>query len=76
MATNAMVDMSTRKLYNTDEAAYVLGMSRKTFTRLVHSGRIQKVNVGRLLRFRASDLDTYIDSLTDDSTPIRKDNSS
>lgn len=71
MTSNAVVDMSARKLFNTDEAAHVLGMSRKTFTRLVHGGQIQKVNVGRLVRFRASDLDAYIESLTDDNTPIR-----
>ena len=43
-------------------AAELLGVHRKTVERLAKSGRLPVHRVGRLLRFRRSDVDAYLET--------------
>jgi excisionase family DNA binding protein len=48
--------ISNGALLNTDLAAAMLGVHRKTLERLARSGRITAYRVGKLWRFQACDL--------------------
>ncbi len=53
------------KLINFQEAADMLGISKRTFLRLVHKGIFPVVKVSaRLPRIRMSDIEAYIVSST------------
>jgi excisionase family DNA binding protein len=48
-------------LLDTDEAAAIMKIHPKTFQRFARLGRIRGVHVGKLWRFRASEIDAWID---------------
>jgi len=54
------------------QAAEHLGISVLTLKRIIANGDLKKVKIGSRVFIRASDLNAYIESLTDDPTPIRK----
>ena len=59
------------------ETASILSISRSALYVLVQNGDITAVHIGRMIRFRAQDIQAYIDSLaapaddTDSSEPSR-----
>ena len=57
--------MPDRLLVTKGEAAERLGVSVRTVERLVATGRLPQVHVERLARFRVSDLEAFVDSLTE-----------
>jgi excisionase family DNA binding protein len=59
------VRMPDRLLVSKSEAAKRLGVSVRTIERLVATGRLPQVNVERLARFRVSDLEAFVNSLTE-----------
>ena len=69
-----IADPSAPLLYRIPVVAERLDQSVPTVKRLIASGVLKKVKVGRSVRVRASDLEAYVNSLTDDPTPIRKSN--
>ena len=58
-----------RLLVSKGEAAERLGVSVRTVERLVATGRLRQVHIERLARFRVSDLEAYVDTLTDNAEP-------
>jgi excisionase family DNA binding protein len=58
-----------RLLVTKGEAAERLGVSVRTVERLVATGQLRQVHVERLARFRVSDLEAYVDSLSEDRAP-------
>jgi excisionase family DNA binding protein len=50
---------AVRYLLNPDEVAEFLGMSRGWIEREVRAGRLQRVKLGRSVRFRICDLESY-----------------
>jgi excisionase family DNA binding protein len=54
------------------EAAEALRLSVPTTERLIARGALRKVKQGRRVFVRPGDLYEYVESLTDDPTPIRK----
>jgi len=59
-------------LHRISVVAERLDQSEMTVKRLIANGILPKVKVGRSVRVRASDLEAYVNSLTDEPTPIRK----
>lgn len=57
--------MSERLLVTKSEAAERLSVSIRTVERLVSSGRLPQVHVERSVRFRLSDLESYVTGLPD-----------
>lgn len=64
MPTNAPVDMPTRKLYTMNEVRDILRVSRSTLYRMKDSGELKPVSVGGAIRYLVTDVDAYIESLT------------
>jgi excisionase family DNA binding protein len=58
-----------RLLVSKGEAAERLGVSVRTVERLVATGHLRQVHIERLARLRVSDLEAYVDSLTDNADP-------
>ena len=56
----AAVPPSIEQLIDTDEAAAVLKIHPKTLQRLARNGEIAGIQIGKLWRFRASELDRWI----------------
>jgi excisionase family DNA binding protein len=48
-------------LLDTDEAAAIMKIHPKTLQRFARLGRIRGVHIGKLWRFRASEIDNWID---------------
>jgi excisionase family DNA binding protein len=61
--------MPDRLLVTKSEAAERLGVSVRTIERLVATGRLPQVHIERLARFRVSDLESYVQSLTQNHAP-------
>ncbi len=57
-----MPNDSFEKLIDSGEAAALLGIHRITLIKLAREGRVPAVRIGKLWRFRASALDTWIQS--------------
>jgi excisionase family DNA binding protein len=55
----------TRLLLTVEEAAQRLGIGRTTMFRLIKSGEIESVQIGRLRRIRPDALTAYTQRLTD-----------
>jgi len=53
-------DISFERLLDTDEAAALLNIHPKTLQRMARHGNIAGVQIGRLWRFRASELDRWL----------------
>jgi excisionase family DNA binding protein len=53
-------DVSGVKFLTVAEVASVMRVSKMTVYRLVHSGELPAVRVGRSFRVRESDVDTYL----------------
>jgi excisionase family DNA binding protein len=68
-ATSLYTRLPDRLLVSKDEAAAQLGVSVRTVERLVATGRLRQVHVERLARFRVSDLEAYVNSLSEDTAP-------
>jgi excisionase family DNA binding protein len=49
------------RLLSSIEAAAVLGIHPKTLQRMARSGQIRGIRVGKLWRFRCSDIDMWIE---------------
>jgi len=49
-------------LYTTDEVAEILKVTPLTIRRLVGNGKLRACKVGRVLRFRLTDINTYLDN--------------
>jgi excisionase family DNA binding protein len=49
------------RLLDSAEAAAILGIHPKTLQRMARSGQIRGIRVGRLWRFRRSDIDEWIE---------------
>lgn len=56
----AAVSPSFEQLLDTDEAASLLRIHPKTLQRLARTGEICGVQIGKLWRFRASELDRWV----------------
>ena len=63
--------LASKPLYTTAEVTTILQVSRPTLYRLFQSGSLKKVKLGSGTRVRHADLVAYIDSLTDNTNPIR-----
>jgi excisionase family DNA binding protein len=61
--------MAERLLITTSEAAERLGVSVRTVHRLAASGRLPRVRIERLVRFRVSDVEAYVQSLSPSQAP-------
>lgn len=62
--------MADDKLMDTEEVANYLGVHQKTVMSLVESKQLKASKVGRVWRFRKSDVDKYLErrsNLADDS---------
>ena len=62
--------MADDKLMDTEEVANYLGVHQKTVMSLVESKQLKASKVGRVWRFRKSDVDKYLErrsTLADDS---------
>ena len=53
--------MGERLLYRIDEAAGILGVSRSTLYRLISSGELLVIRVGRAPRIPAKVLERFVD---------------
>jgi excisionase family DNA binding protein len=53
-------DMSFERLLDSDEAAALLKIHPKTLQKMARHGSITGVQIGRLWRFRASELDRWL----------------
>ena len=67
MATAAAYNFSPAKqsveaIWNTTEAAEYLRIHPRTLTRLAKRGEVPSIHIGRLWRFRRSDLDDWLTS--------------
>jgi excisionase family DNA binding protein len=60
--------ISPGALMSVPEAAEVLGCSQRMVRKLVHTRQIPFVRIGRLIRFRRSDIDGYITANTQPAT--------
>jgi excisionase family DNA binding protein len=49
------------RLLDSVEAAAILGIHPKTLQRMARSGQISGIRIGRLWRFRRSDIDEWIE---------------
>jgi excisionase family DNA binding protein len=58
---SAQVD-NFERLLGSDEAADLLNIHPKTLQRMARNGIIPAIRIGRLWRFRASDLDNWVSS--------------
>ena len=56
----AAVSPPFEQLLDTDEAAVLLKVHPKTLQRLARNGEIAGIQIGKLWRFRASELDRWI----------------
>jgi len=52
--------MEKETLYTTDEVAEMLKVTPLTIRRLVSNGKLMACKVGRVLRFRSSDIEIYL----------------
>ena len=52
--------MSEFKIYNTDQVATLLGVSRMTVIRYIRKGKLKSFRVGRLIRVTSDMIDEYI----------------
>jgi excisionase family DNA binding protein len=50
------------QLLDSAQAAFFLGIHRKTLQRIIRSDQMPALRVGRLWRFRKSDLNAWLDS--------------
>ena len=50
------------KLWDVSEVAQILNLKISTIYALVHQQRIPHVKIGRCLRFRASDIESWVES--------------
>ena len=55
-------DVAFEPLLDTDEAAALLRIHPKTLQRMARRGEIIGIHIGKLWRFRASDLNQWINS--------------
>lgn len=62
MSNPVAIDPS-KLLLKPEEAAVVLGIGRTTLYDLLRNGEIASVQVGKLRRFRRTDLETYVAQL-------------
>jgi len=53
-------DMSFERLLDSDEAAALLKIHPKTLQKMARHGNINGVQIGRLWRFRASELERWL----------------
>jgi excisionase family DNA binding protein len=49
-------------LLDTNEAASLLGVSRRTFQGVIHDRKVAKITIGRSVRFHRDDLQAFIDN--------------
>ncbi|MBM3211137.1 helix-turn-helix domain-containing protein [Candidatus Poribacteria bacterium] len=61
--------MEKEMIYTTNEVAEILKVTPLTIRRLVGNGKLKACKVGRLLRFRLTDIETYLNGEIN-STPI------
>ena len=54
-------------LVTTNEAAHMLGVARTTIYQLVGRGTLPTVHIGRSVRFKVQDLETFVDRLVNDA---------
>ena len=54
--------VTRKKLLDSREAADILGIHPKTLQRLVRNGTLPAIQIGKLWRFRDTDLDAWLDS--------------
>lgn len=59
-----MTSTVTPQLLNVDQAAEAMSVSTKTVRRLIATGEVPHVRVGRAVRIRTRDLDRYIEAAT------------
>jgi excisionase family DNA binding protein len=55
-------------LYTVKEAAAALGIGRTMLYRLMGTGQLRPVHIGRLTRFTADELDRFVDHIQPDRT--------
>lgn len=60
MSTNLPGDISEVKFLTVAEVAAVMRVSKMTVYRLVHSGELPAVRVGRSFRVKDTDVDEYL----------------
>lgn len=60
--TSAAINPRFEPLLDSDEASALLKISPKTLQRLARTGEIKGIHIGKLWRFRASDLDSWFRS--------------
>ncbi len=58
-----VLNMAEQEWLSTVEAAVHIGVDKKTLYKLVDSGLIKAYRPSRSLRFRRTDLDTYLESV-------------
>ena len=54
-------------LVTTEQAAHMLGVARTTIYQLVGRGTLPTVHLGRSVRFKVQDLETFVDRLVNDA---------
>lgn len=60
MASNSSGDISETNFLTVAEVAAVMRVSKMTVYRLVHSGELPAVRVGRSFRVKQADVDEYL----------------
>lgn len=57
----AIIQGSRRPLWTVDDAAEYLNFSRKHIYRLVESGKLPHLKIGRRIRFRFQEIEAFLD---------------
>lgn len=69
--TKADYNQSFEPLLDSDEAAALLKIHPKTLQRMARTGEIPGVQIGKLWRFRASELNAWMQGIIAHSYPCR-----
>jgi excisionase family DNA binding protein len=60
-ATESYAPLRIAPVLSVNEAARILGIERATLYRLLRSGELESVRVGKRRKFRPEDLDAYLE---------------
>ncbi len=65
-----MMEVDTDRLLTAKELAELWAVNTMTVYRLVKSGKLKAVRIGRAMRFRSADIEEYLESAAVDSNDL------